>query len=427
VSARSLPRLLVGVGERPMATLEHHLDAHGPLPDLRRREPGWVVQLAEEAGLRGRGGAAFPVGRKLGAVSSRRGPTIVLANGAEGEPASKKDRVLLREVPHLVLDGIAAAAHAIGAEEGIVAVSENDTRGASGIEQAVRQRERAGRSSDPRFTLMPVPDAFITGQETALVNWANSGRALPTFAGPRPFERGVQRLPTLVQNVETLAHLALIARHGPTWFRALGTSADPGSALVTVAGQVDAPGVYEIEHGTSARQLLETVGAPVQPAGLLIGGYFGSWVTPELIDELQLSPSQLAIQGAALGAGVIAVLGSDACPVAETARVADYLASQSAGQCGPCVHGLPAVADAVQRLARGTASSAERMGLKRWLGELPGRGACQHPDGAVRFISSSLRVFAEEFADHAHRGPCDRCSAPAVLPVGQAVPGLLAA
>jgi NADH:ubiquinone oxidoreductase subunit F (NADH-binding) len=387
-----------------------------------------VLELAEEAGLRGRGGAAFPVSRKLSAVGARRGAKVVLANGAEGEPASKKDRVLLREAPHLVLDGVAVAAHAVGAEEAIVAVSEADARGARGIEEAARQRAAAGPPNDPRFTLMSVPEAFVTGQETALINWANSGEAKPTFTGPRPFERGIQRLPTLVQNVETLAHLALIARHGPSWFRALGTPADPGSALVTVAGQVGAPGVYEIEHGTSAEQLLDTVGAPEQPAGLLIGGYFGSWVEPAVIPELQLSPQQLAAHGASLGAGVIAVLGPEACPVAETRRVADYLASQSAGQCGPCAHGLPAVADVVQRLAGGTATSPERMDLKRWLGELPGRGACHHPDGAVRFISSALRVFAAEFADHARRGPCNRCSGPAILPVGQLpASGLVAA
>jgi NADH:ubiquinone oxidoreductase subunit F (NADH-binding) len=421
-AGRSLPRLLTGLGERPMASLASHLDAHGPLPDLRRRAGAWVAEQVQEAGLRGRGGAAFPVARKLRAVSSRTGATVVLANGAEGEPASRKDRVLLRELPHLVLDGVSVAAHAVGAREAVIAVSEADVRGARGIEQAVRERQQAGLSGDPGFTLMPTPESFISGQETALVNWANAGLAKPTFTGARPFERGIQRMPTLVQNVETLAHLALIARHGPDWFRALGTPADPGSALVTVVGQVGAPGVYEIEHGTPLEQLLEMVGAPARPTGLLLGGYFGSWLEGERIPELRLSPGELSAHGASLGAGVVAVLGPDACPVAETARVTDYLASQSAGQCGPCVHGLAAVADVVQRLAAGLATAAERMDLSRWIGELPGRGACQHPDGAVRFLSSALRVFADEFADHAHHGPCQLCAAPAVLPVAPTHP-----
>lgn len=419
---RSLPRLLVGVGERPMSSLDQHLNVHGPLTDLRQRSPTWVTELVEQAGLRGRGGAAFPVARKLAAVGARSGPKVVLANAAEGEPASKKDRMLLRELPHLVLDGIAVAAHAVGADEAVVAVSEADKRGARGIEQAVHQRQAAGLTHDPRFTLIRTPESFISGQETALINWANAGVARPTFIGPRPFERGIQGASTLVQNVETLGHLALIVRHGAGWFRSLGTPVDPGSALATVAGQVDAPGVYEIEHGTSVDQLLEMVGSPSRPVGLLIGGYFGSWVQPDLVSQLRLAPEHLALHGASLGAGVIAVLGQDACPAAETARVADYLASQSAGQCGPCAHGLPAVAGVVQRLVAGIAARAEWMDLERWLTELPGRGACQHPDGAVRFISSALDVFADEFADHARHGPCNRCARPRVLPVGKSRP-----
>lgn len=402
-----------------MAQLAEHLDVHGPLPDLHRRAPRSIIELIEQAGLRGRGGAAFPVARKLGAVASRRGPRIVLANGSEGEPASKKDRVLLRELPHLVLDGIAVAARVVRTDEAVVAVCESDRRGAEGIEQALRERRQARFPDDPRFSLLRTPVGFISGQETALINWANTGVAKPTFVGPRPFERGVRRLPTLVQNVETLAHIALIARHGARWFRELGEPADPGSALSTVSGAVRAPGVYEFEHATPLAQLLEIVGAERRPAGVLIGGYFGSWIAPDQISEVALGPEHLARHGAMLGAGVIVVLGDQACPVAETSRVADYLAAESAGQCGPCASGLPAMADMIQRVATGVVSRQDRMGLERWFTELPGRGACQHPDGAIRFLSSSLRVFAAEFADHGRNGPCERCAHPPVLPVAR--------
>ena len=413
----SLPRLLLGVGQLPMAHLSRHVDVHGPLPDLRRRSPGAIQQCIEESGLRGRGGAAFPVARKLAAVAGRRGPKVVLANGSEGEPASKKDRALLREAPHLVLDGIAIAASAVGAEEAVVAICESDERGARGIENALRERREAGLAGDPRFAVMRTPETFISGQETALINWANSGPAVPTFVGPRPFERGVQRLPTLVQNVETMAHIGLILRHGAGWFRELGTDADPGSTLVTVAGDVAAPGVYEIEQGMTLGQLLATVEAEARPSGVLIGGYFGSWIDPVAHPEVRLSPGDLARHGASLGAGVIAVLGERSCPVAETSSVADYLAGQSAGQCGPCANGLPAVADAIQRLATGTATRDDRMDLERWLTELPGRGACHHPDGAVRVLKSSLGLFADRFAAHARHGQCPSCRGRRVLPV----------
>ncbi len=410
-----LPRLLLGVGETPTARLDAHLDLHGPLPDLRRRPPSELIETVGSAGLRGRGGAAFPVAMKLRAVSARRGRKIVLANAAEGEPASKKDRVLLRELPHLVLDGAAVAARAVGAREALIAVPESDERSIRSLERAVAERGGAGLRDDPRLTLFATPRRYIAGQESALVNLVNNDVLAPTFGAP-PFTRGVRQLPTLVQNVETLAHLALIARHGARWFRQIGTIEDPGSALVTVSGAVRAPGVYEIEHGTPLTGVLASAGADELPAAVLIGGYFGSWVDPAYIPRLLLSRAELAPHEATLGAGVIVALGRDSCPVAETARVADYFAAEGAGQCGPCVNGLAAIADTIRQLATGTASPGTQRALERWCRELPGRGACGHPDGAVQFVSSALRVFLPEFEDHARHGPCERCAAAPALP-----------
>ena len=414
VTDQSLPRLLLGVGDHPTAQLECHLDLHGQLPDLRRLAPTQLVELVESAGLRGHGGASFPVALKLRAVASRGGRKIVLANGAEGEPASKKDRVLLRELPHLVLDGIAVAAAAVGAGEAVIAVPEADERSIRSLERAIAQR-RERRLREPRMSLFQTPRRYIAGQESALINLVNTGSALPTF-GQRPFERGVRDQPTLVQNVETLAHLALIVRHGPQWFRALGTPGDPGSALVTLSGAVEAPGVYEIAHGTPLTDLLESAGADRQLSAVLVGGYFGAWVPAAQVPRLLLAREELASYEASLGAGVIVVLGASACAVAEIARVADYFAAEGAGQCGPCVNGLAAIADTVQRISSGTAPDGAQRDLERWCSELPRRGACGHPDGAVRFISSALRVFAEELDDHARHGRCERCANAPVLP-----------
>ena len=260
----------------------------------------------------------------------------------------------------------------------------------------------------------------MAGQESALVNVLSGGEAKPSF-DPRPFEHGVERRPTLVQNVETLAHLGLIVRHGAGWYRQLGTARDPGSALVTLSGSVSAPGVYEIEHGAPLEQLLDAAGLTDELAAVLIGGYFGSWFGAAAIPRLLLSPAELAEHGASLGAGVIVALGQSACPVAETARVADYFALQSAGQCGPCVHGLTAIADTLQQLASGTATPTAGRDLARWSSSIAGRGACQFPDGATRFVSSALRVFADAFDDHLRHGPCPRCGTAPVLPVPSAV------
>ncbi len=162
----------------------------------------------------------------------------------------------------------------------------------------------------------------------------------------------------MINNAETLAQLALIARHGPRWFRALGTSADPGSALVTLSGAVAHPGVYEIEHGAPLPALIEAAGGSTSALrAVLLGGYGGAWVAAGAIPELALANEQLAARGASLGAGVVVLLSERACPVAEVARVTRWLAAQSAGQCGPCVHGLDAIAGAIEEVAHGAATA----------------------------------------------------------------------
>jgi NADH:ubiquinone oxidoreductase subunit F (NADH-binding) len=412
MSTQTLPRILSGIGEQPMSELASHLAEHGEVPKLSSEQ---ILGELDRAGLRGHGGASFPVATKMRAVAARRKPKILVANGAEGEPASKKDRMLLRELPHLVLDGAALAARATGARTAIIAVCEEDQRGTRGISRALQQRDDARLKNEPRFELVLVPERYISGQESALVNSLSGGPGNPTF-GPRPFERGVRGRPTLVNNVETLAHIALIARHGASWFRQVGTERYPGSALVTLSGSVQAPGVYEIDPGMRLDELLDDGGVAGDLRAVLLGGYFGSWLSAGALTGLRLAPEDLADHGASLGAGVIVALGSTACPVAETARVAGYFSSQSAGQCGPCVNGLQAIADTVQRVASGTAPRTAQWDLERWATELPGRGACQLPDGAVRFMRSALSVFAEEFREHARRGPCAYCSRAPVLP-----------
>jgi NADH:ubiquinone oxidoreductase subunit F (NADH-binding) len=404
----TLPRLLSGVGEREMETLAEHAAVHGPLADIRRRDAGKLIDLVEQAGLLGHGGAAFPAARKMRAVAARRGSKVVVANGTEGEPASKKDRVLCRKAPHLVLDGAALAATAVGAREAIVAICEHDVRSLESLSRALAERRAAGLKNQPRFQVFATPHGYLSGQESALMSLLNGGEAKPTY-GSRPFERGVGGHPTLVQNVETLAHMALIARHGAEWFRGLGTERSPGSALVTISGAVTRPGVYEIALGTALDELVANAGLAGGLQAVLVGGYFGSWLAPSELDAARLSTEHLQRFGASLGAGVIVALGAGACAVAETSRVADYLAAESAGQCGPCVNGLGAIAETVQELANGTADRDAALRLERWTRELPRRGACAHPDGASRFVASALRVFSAEFRDHALHGPCERC------------------
>jgi NADH:ubiquinone oxidoreductase subunit F (NADH-binding) len=269
-----------------------------------------------------------------------------------------------------------------------------------------------------RLRLATVPPQYIAGQEGALISHLNGRRAIPTFTPPMPFERGVNRRPTLVNNVETLAHIALIARHGSQWFRQLGTPTQPGSALVTLSGAISHPGVYEIEQGASLSSLIEAAGGTTgRVRAALLGGYGGTWIGGEFLHGLALSNEHLAPHGANLGAGVVLLLGEGACPVAETSRVARWLANQSSGQCGPCVHGLDALATTVERIAESAPHERAKQRIDQLAALVRRRGACTHPDGAVNFVLSAVDVFTAEFADHARHGRCEACMRPGQLPL----------
>ncbi len=320
----SLPRLLAGVSsaEAP-STLAEHVAIYGQLPPAGAID---LQALVEASGLQGRGGAGFPTATKLRAVAAQRGQPLVVANGTEGEPISGKDKVLVRHFPHLVLDGAAVAAQALGACEAIVAVSRADGEGLDALSAAIAER---GGKLDKRVRLrtVAVPDGFVAGEETALVQFLNRGVAKPTFTPPRPFERGVGKAPTLVQNVETLAQLALIARFGPAWFRALGTVDEPGSALVTISGAVAEPGVYEVALGTPLRELVALAGGVTEHVrAFLVGGFFGSWLGERDAAQASLLEADLRPRGARLGARALVVLPASACGICETARTLTYLA-----------------------------------------------------------------------------------------------------
>ena len=407
----ALSRLLpADTGGPGPASLSEHLARHGPRPccagDWRRRRE--LIDEVERANLTGRGGAAFPAARKLRAVAGAARSPVVIANGVEGEPASNKDKVLLAAAPHLVLDGAACAAELTGARE-IVIVAHRAA--CETVRRAVAQRRRAGCDPVP-VRVREAAAGFTAGEASAVVHWAGGGRPVPTGRPPRLGGGGHR--PALVQNVETLAHLALIMRHGVSWFRSAGTAAEPGSVLVTLLGAVRRPGVYEIEPGMPVAGLFDLAGGSAAPLGaLLIGGYFGTWAPAAEALSLPFSAAGLAPLGASPGAGVVAALPAAACGLAETARVARYLADSSARQCGPCVFGLDAIARELAQTAAGGGGDLAR--VRRWLGDVTGRGACRHPDGTARMIASALRVFRDEIGLH-QRSWCSG-EAAGVLPV----------
>jgi NADH:ubiquinone oxidoreductase subunit F (NADH-binding) len=231
----------------------------------------------------------------------------------------------------------------------------------------------------------------------------------------------------LVHNVETLAHLALIARFGDRWFRRAGLPSAPGTTLVTVSGAVRNAGVYEIELGTSAGQVVMLADGPSEPLqALLIGGYFGAWLPLSTAWPVPMTHAGLKAVGGALGAVIVIAVPASCCPIAETARVVRYLAQETAGQCGPCVFGLPALADALAELAfyGGSGVSDGSPGRGRGVAEIAtlirlveGRGACRHPDGATQLVRSVLRAFPADVLRHERQGPCPGAGRPPLLPL----------
>jgi NADH:ubiquinone oxidoreductase subunit F (NADH-binding) len=401
----ALPRLLLGGPGR-----DAHLATYGPVPPTGPA----LVDAVAAAGLRGRGGAGFPTARKLRAVASGRGGAVVVANGTEGEPLSSKDKALLVGHPHLVIDGLCAAADAVGAGRRILAIEDGHPDVEAAVTAAVGARPADG------VEIVVTPRRYVSGQETALVDLVGGGPGRPT--AHRPFERGVDGRPTLVDNVETLAQVALIARYGADWYREVGTPDEPGSLLVTVAGAVARPGVYEVAHGHGVGDLLDHAGAGA-PRAVLFGGYYGRWLPAAAATGARLARASLAPLGADLGCGVLAVLPDGVCALDEVARVAAWYAAASAGQCGTCRWGLRDLAGAASALATAgggraatgaTCDATVVDDLWRWTAMVDGRGGCRLPDGAATFIRSALDVFADEVDDH-RRGACRRTHTP-ILP-----------
>ena len=392
------PRLLgepSAVGALPTGTAEELLDA------------------VEAAGLTGRGGAAFPSHLKMRAVRSGPAPRIVVANAAEGEPASDKDKTLLAVNPHLVLDGLQLAARIIDVDRVFLYVHD-DAETVSAAMRALAER-RHGGYDDYAVELVTAPDAFVSGEESAVASRISGGPAVPRSKPPRVFEAGAFGRPTLVQNVETLAHLAVIGRLGPGEFRREGPSSQPGTMLFTVTGAVHDPGVIEAPVGTSMASLIDAAGGlNAHPQAVLLGGYHGAWLPWSEACDLTMSNEALKPRGLAVGAGVVVVLPAAACGPAEVARVLAYLADESAGQCGPCVFGLPALAASYREAVNG------RQGRQQRLTELPAmlerRGGCNHPDGTLRFLRSAQQVFADHLSTHRRNG-CPLADHEPVLPV----------
>ncbi|WP_371780533.1 NADH-ubiquinone oxidoreductase-F iron-sulfur binding region domain-containing protein [Streptosporangium subroseum] len=389
-------RLTAGLEDCRRMDLAAHRAMHGTAASMSAEE---LAALADEVDLRGRGGAAFPFARKLRAVMDKRAEKVVLVNAAEGEPASSKDTMLLTRTPHLVIEGALLAAGAINAKRVVIATVKGGM-GESSVAAAVEER-----GVGDRVRVVGIVERFISGEGGALVRSVNGLVGEPPGRKVRAVESGVNGLPTLLSNAETFAQLAVLATLGAERYADVGTAREPGTVLLTVGGSAKAPAVVEVATGTPLYAVLDACQASLGE-GVLLGGYHGGWLHPDAAVVATVSRQGITDAGGQLGAGIIVPLGTETCPLGETARVAKYLAEQSSGQCGPCRLGLPDIARSMSEIVNGSAAALDE--LRQRAAGVKGRGACFHPDGTSRFVLSALGAFPDDIEEHILNGTCGR-------------------
>ncbi|GAA2111559.1 NADH-ubiquinone oxidoreductase-F iron-sulfur binding region domain-containing protein [Microlunatus panaciterrae] len=351
-----------------------------------------LTTLLQAAGLRGHGGAGFPTATKISAVAGHR-PRMII-NLCDGEPLVHKDATLFAGSAGLVVDGAALVAQAVGAREVIFAAH----HGSATLAQ-LRALLPAEAHLFRHVDVLAVPPRYVASEESALASMAVGESERPgfrsqplVFGGP-----GRGRVPVLVLNAETCAQMAQL------WARLLAGETAPrlSSRLVTVAGAVVRPGVVEVPLGRPVSDVVWAAGGPTdRPRAVLLGGFGGSWLRWQDAERLALSPESAAAAGVSLGAGLLYLQPVGECPHRLVQQILDYLAGESAGQCGPCMFGLPAVAaDWGQLVDRRLGPSAWDR-LQRRMPVIAGRGACRHPDGAMRQAASALDVFGSHLKSH---------------------------
>jgi NADH-quinone oxidoreductase subunit F len=408
IAAGSGPLLLA----HPAASLADYR-AHGGYAALERARaaghPEQVLVAIEAAGLRGRGGAAFPTARKWRAALEQPAPRFLICNGGEDEPGSLKDRLLMEQHAHTLLEGFLIAAWALGVERGFLYVNASFAASLTSLRRALSEARQAGLLDGLDVTVVEAPDTYVAGEESAALEVIEGRRPLPRRKPPYPTESGLWKRATIINNVETLAAVCAIIRHGPDAYRRFGTSESPGTVLLTVSGWIEAPGVYEVPFGTPLRTIIETYGG-----GLRLGkslkaispGGASTAYLPASKADVCLDYAALQAAGSALGCGTLRVVPDGACMVEEVLRFAPFFAQGSCGQCGPCVQGTRKIADLVEDVRWGARDRRPLEMLQRLGQRLPGMGICGLITGATAASASALALFPEDFEHHARFGMC---------------------
>ncbi|MCW2898593.1 MAG: NADH-quinone oxidoreductase subunit [Streptosporangiaceae bacterium] len=378
------------------------------------RAPAQVAAEVRRSGLRGRGGSGFPTGAKWESARARPGSTrFLVCNAAEGEPATFKDRWIIRRNPYQVLEGIAIAAYAIGAAKAYIAIKETSRREIEALRRAM-----AEMPSQVPVELITGPEDYLFGEEKATVEVIEGREALPRILPPYQvglFAGSGRPNPTVVNNVETLANVPLILRRGSDWFRQSGTPGSPGGMVFTICGDIRRPGMYELPLGLSLDALVHLVGGGPHEGReikVVFPGASAAPLAPERFGT-PLDFDTMRAAGSALGSGGFAVYDDTACIVAVTLGFARFLAHESCGQCPACKHGCTAIADGLERIERGAGSEDDLRAVLARCETVTGGRRCALPAGTDQLVRSAIETFREEFQAHLGRA----CPRPRCLPL----------
>jgi NADH-quinone oxidoreductase subunit F len=429
------------LADDPIGSVEEYLATEWGGRGLERAVelgPDAVIAQLSESGLRGRGGGGFPTGTKWAGVRGQTGTDrYVIANGAEGEPGTFKDRALLRSNPYQVVEGLIIAAYCMGATEAFLALKASFVEELERVTRAVQEMQEQGICRDCTITIVRGPDEYLYGEEKALLEVIEGSPPMPrllpphqhglfatapqtgwTATDPEPGHVGRHESnPTLVNNVETLASAAAVVARGAGWFRSLGTPGSPGNLLCTVVGDVVSPGVAEVELGTPLRAVIDQVGGGVaegRTVKAVFSGVANAVVTADHLDTPVAYETMSAI-GSGMGAGGFIVYDDSACMVAVAHLFSRFLSVESCGQCSACKLGSAAITEALAHIEAGTATDRTNDTLVGWLPKVTDASRCYLATDEQLVVSSILREFRDEVDEHLATSVCPR-PRPLVLP-----------
>jgi NADH:ubiquinone oxidoreductase subunit F (NADH-binding) len=381
---------------------------------VRDSSPQQVIRLVADAGLRGRGGAAYPTGDKWRAAAAEPADVrYVIANGFEADPGAQVDRMLMERDPHAIVEGLALAMYAVGATRGYVAIRENLANARRTLESAVRAAEEAGyvgadalgSGTDLHIEVVGVPGGMVVGEETTLIRAIENKRAQPEQRPPFPSRRGLFGRPTVVNNVETLSLVPWIVANGSAAFAGIGDDSTPGTTLIQISGAVATPGVVEVPLGMSLRRLLDVAGGAGRTKALLVGGPAGGFLPPSEFDTLYTA-TDLAAKGAILGSGSIVVVDEGTCLVDMATLLLRYLSDESCGKTIPCRIGIRRLYELGQRATNGLSKPTDATVAQQLAADVRDGALCGLERLAPNAFLSGMRYFADEFDQHFTRGTC---------------------